>query len=337
MRVWGRLSSVLFRWDAETIHRLVICGIRFLVLFGPLGFWFLRRLSRPSAPVSGGFERCGLRFVNPVGLAAGFDKDGEILRALPHLGFGFVELGTVTPRPQPGHPRPRLFRDPHQKALFNHMGFNSQGSERVAARLRRVRSRLPQGFGVGINLGKNKDTSAEDAPQDYAVAVRPFSGLVDYVVVNVSSPNTPGLRDLQNPESLEKIVSAVLGEMSHWSSIPPLFLKLAPELTTKHLKAILPLGPHWGVSGWILTNTLGGRNPLPGGWSGSPLSALSETRLQEAKTWTDLPIISVGGIMNSDIAVQRWKKGAALLEIYSGWVFAGPRLPGKICRALEKE
>jgi dihydroorotate dehydrogenase len=281
-----------------------------------------------------------MSFRSPVGLAAGFDKNCEILPALPDLGFGFAEIGTVTPRPQPGNERPRLFRDRPHRALFNRMGFNNLGAEIIATRLKEARARLPTSFRVGVNIGKNKDTALSDAPGDYRAAARPFDGLADYLVINVSSPNTPGLRSLQSVEALEPIVREVLAEVSGWERRVPVLLKLAPELGGEELQAILRAGERWGVAGWVLTNTLGGGWPKPaitGGYSGAPLAEAARTSLASARAITSLPIISVGGILSPKEAAARIEAGAQLVQIYSGWIYEGPRFPAKISSVLAKQ
>jgi dihydroorotate dehydrogenase len=216
----------------------------------------------------------GVTYRNPIGLAAGFDKEGTLIPALAHLGFGFVEVGTVTPRPQPGNPKPRLFRDPKRFSLFNRMGFNSPGADVVAKNVAEARASgdLPPDFRIGINLGKNKETSPEDAARDYGSAVRPFENLADYLVVNVSSPNTPGLRALQTVESITKIVEAIRAELSKWRIKPPIYLKLAPEVSGEALDQLLNEEKNLGIDGWVLTNTLGGFwKGAQGGWSGGAL------------------------------------------------------------------
>ncbi len=334
---------MLFRFDAEWMHRLTIQVIQFVQKY--LGSHSLRWVSgadslenyenSPGLKFWG--ECAGLKWLSPVGLAAGFDKDAEILEAIPHLGFGFAEIGTVTPLPQSGNPLPRLFRDADKKIIFNRMGFNNRGAIAVARHVMESKPNLPDGFRVGINVGKNKDTPQEKAAQDYVKALQPFRGLADYVVVNVSSPNTPGLRDLQKAAALRPIIESVANEIRGWgSSVPPLFLKLAPELTGENFIEVLHQAPSWGVAGWILTNTLQGEwkregsETLSGGLSGQILTTVALERLKEAKKETALPIISVGGIMTSEDAVMRLRAGASLIQLYAGWIFGGPRFPKKV-------
>jgi dihydroorotate dehydrogenase len=281
-------------------------------------------------------------------LAAGFDKNAVIVQKLPDLGFGFAEIGTVTPRPQEGNPRPRLFRFVERQAIFNQMGFNNLGAEAVANNLAHARKKMKARGGnvatflVGVNIGKNKETSPEDAPQDYADAIRPFEGLADYVVINVSSPNTPGLRALQTAESLQKIVEATKNVVLRWKSPRPIYLKLAPELHGPELSGLIAASNGWGIEGWVLTNTLGGDFSHPtkgvtwGGWSGSPVAQASLQSLRTVRSQSSLNIDSVGGILSPQAARERVELGADRIQIYSGWVFNGPRFPSQIARFFEK-
>jgi dihydroorotate dehydrogenase len=337
--LWEALKRILFLLDPETAHRLIISlikiGIRFrnLPLCVVSGEWGLSE-HKKNFPVV-----FGLPFASRVGLAAGFDKDAEIILGLPALGFGFAEIGTVTPRPQPGNGYPRLFRDPSQNALFNRMGFNGLGAEIVAERLAAVRHKLPNGFRVGVNIGKNKETPLDGAAQDYAKAVKFFDGLADYIVINVSSPNTPGLRSLQTAEALKPIVEEVNLQLSTWKSKPPVLLKIAPEVQGEGLKTLMQAAEAYEINGWVLTNTMAGlwqgeKESLSGGWSGGPLTLVSRQRLMEARRLTKLSIISVGGILSVDEAMRRMAEGAELIQLYSGWVFNGPRFPAEISRKL---
>lgn len=342
-RVWALIKRFLFLMDAERAHRLTLALIRFGNRWnGKL----VRRISgveAPSAVLPEDLpEIFGMPFLSRVGLAAGFDKDAEILTALPHLGFGFAEIGTVTPRPQPGNAPPRLFRDPVEKAVFNRMGFNGQGAVVVSRRLAEARNRLPAPFRVGVNIGKNKDTPLENAAEDYVQAARPFEGLAHYIVINVSSPNTPGLRSLQSVQSLRPIVEGVLELVAgKWREKVPVLLKLAPELKGNDLAEIIRAAEEWGIGGWVLTNTLAGKRvvragkmELEGGWSGGPLTEASRESLRAVKARTRLPVISVGGIMSVEEGVTRRSLGADLIQIYSGWVFNGPAFPAGLARRI---
>lgn len=348
-RLWAFLKWFLFRLDAETVHRFSVAMLQLAMRFGG---WPLRWLSGAKtarvevAPAVTGPKPprvWGMDFASRLGLAAGFDKDAEILAGLPELGFGFAEIGTVTPRPQPGNDRPRLFREPDRGAIFNRMGFNGLGAALVSERVAEIRPSLPPGFRLGINIGKNKDTPNEEAANDYLAAARAFEDLADYMVINVSSPNTPGLRALQSAEALRPIVEQVNHLITGWKARPPLLLKLAPEVGGDDLREILEAGERWGINGWVLTNTLGGSielssapqpRTLPGGWSGGPLTEKSRQSLIEARKCTRLPIVSVGGIMTPEEAVLRLQLGADLVQIYSGWIFGGPGFPAKVARAI---
>ena len=337
--VWKCFRAFIFKWDAESAHRFTVGLVRFISKFGHRPIVLMsgsQDLIMP--PPSGKFPTFfGLEFQNKVGLAAGFDKDCEILPVLPDLGFGFAEIGTVTPLPQEGNPRPRLFRDLTQESLFNRMGFNGKGADVVSARLAQVRHKLPNRFRVGVNLGKNKSTPPELAAKDYTNALRPFEGLADYVVVNVSSPNTPGLRALQTSESLKPIVDSLMQLTAKWQSAPPLLLKLAPELSEEELSVIIVELEKTGIAGWVLTNTLAGSyEQLPGGWSGKVLAPASRASLKAARSKTIKPIISVGGIHSEQEAVERIRLGADLIQIYTGWIYGGPAFPAKIARILTK-
>jgi dihydroorotate dehydrogenase len=341
--LWERMKPLLFRSDAEEAHHRMVRMLRKTGAL-PGGRTFLRFIAgvdeefRPAPAV----ERFGMRFRSPVGLAAGFDKNAELLPLLPDLGFGFVEIGTVTPRAQPGNPKPRLFRDPETRSLFNCLGFNGDGALTVADRVREARAALPKDFRVGLNIGKNKDTPLERAHEDYLEAVKPFRNLIDFTVVNVSSPNTPGLRALQDEKSLSAIVSPLLQELSHWDTHVPLLVKLAPELFSDGVPPWIGVLEALGVSGWVLSNTLSGTFSLPkgslsGGWSGGKVREAAHHALLELRKRTTLPIVSVGGILDSEEARRRRAAGADLIEVYSGWVFGGPRFPRMIAAVWEEK
>jgi dihydroorotate dehydrogenase len=331
---WDLFKSILFRIDAESVHRFIFAMLRLLIRIHPRT---LRIVAGPSPQSISEPIIFGIPFRSRVGLAAGMDKDAEIIEGLPYLGFGFAEIGTVTPKPQPGNDRPRLFRNPSDLSLFNRMGFNGLGATLVSERLREAKPKLPSRFRVGVNIGKNKETALEDAAGDYRRAIEPFEGLADYVVINVSSPNTAGLRSLQSLNALQPLVEAVGNVISRWKCVPPLLLKLAPELETETLAHLIPACESWGVGGWVLTNTLAGSfREFSGGWSGHILSPKSSQALQTARGITRRPIISVGGIMSVEEARKRIELGADLVQIYTGWVYRGPRFPAQITRAIEK-
>jgi len=308
--------------DAEAAHRLVC----FLVTVFSKFPGFLKWISS-SHDTERPVDLLGMRFRNPVGLAAGFDKDARLVKYLPELGFGFVEVGTVTLKPQVGNKRPRLFRFPEEKSLFNRMGFNSEGAGNVSERIRKARREIPENFRVGVNIGKNKDTPNLHAADEYAVCVSFFEGLADYLVINISSPNTSGLRDLQTPKQIQEIVSRVRQVTRTWKTKPPIFVKLAPELNTAGLKELASEMDQLEIDGLVLTNTLGGEfNGQSGGWSGEKVKVLSREALQIARANTKKPIISVGGIDGQEEAELRFQLGASLLQIYSAWIFKGPAL-----------
>jgi dihydroorotate dehydrogenase len=334
---WRLMRFFLFGCDAESAHRLTMRLIRSSIYFKNIPFRVLVGSARTS--VESKSTILGMEFRSRVGLAAGFDKDAEILAALPSLGFGFAEIGTVTPRAQPGNDRPRLFRDVERQSLFNRMGFNGLGASLVSERLARIKPQLPETFRIGVNIGKNKDTSLDEAADDYVKAVRPFRDLADYIVINVSSPNTPGLRSLQNERSLDPIVQKVGEELSKWPKKPPLLLKIAPELTEVTLSGIVRAAEAAGIDGWVLTNTLGGqietrKGTLTGGWSGGAVTSGARRSLQEVRSFSRLPIISVGGILSLEEAKLRIQMGADLVQIYSGWIFRGPSFPRELSENL---
>lgn len=319
--MWSLARALLFMIPAEEAHGVGKVLMRMLAGFIPAP----RKIQN-----------------NPIGLAAGFDKNAELLDVLPKFGFGHVEIGTVTPRPQGGNPRPRLFRNAENKTLFNRMGFNNLGAGIVSARVRRIRPKLPEGFKVGINLGKNKDTPDESAAEDYATAARSFLDLADYFVINVSSPNTPGLRALQTPEALIPILNRVRSEIESTGRSIPVWVKLAPELTGAELQPLIEALDRGGASGFILTNTQGGvyideGKELTGGWSGQNLTTLSRQRLIEARGYTRLPLISVGGIMTPEEALERFRAGAIEIQLYTGFVYGGPFLIRNILKAIRKQ
>lgn len=281
----------------------------------------------------------GMDLPNPVGLAAGFDKNAEVPAAMSRLGFGFVEIGTVTPRPQAGNARPRLFRLTEDRAVINRMGFNNDGAERVAKRLA---AGLPDGV-IGVNLGANKDSS--DRIADYVRGLQVFDGLADYFVINISSPNTPGLRDLQRGDALNSLLEALQEARARLSRPPPpLLVKIAPDLLDRDLEAICATALAQGVDGLVISNTTLTRpetlkNPhrqQEGGLSGAPLLAPSTKMLAKAYLATGgaLPLVGVGGIASGRDVFDKLRAGASAVQLYSALVFAGPGLIGEIKRDL---
>ena len=341
----------LFKLDPETAHHLTLQTIRLAGGVPPV-CWSLKALfSAPAKPV----EVFGLKFKNPVGLAAGYDKDGVAVQGLATLVFGHLEIGTVTLRPQPGNPRPRVFRLVEDQAVINRMGFPGQGAKFAAGHLQRTlkgqrsggnsgRRNLPI---IGVNLGKNKDTPLEEAANDYVALMKVFSALADYLVINISSPNTVGLRRLQGREMLEKLLSAI-AEERRTNTLPhggrtPILVKLAPDLSGDELEDALDVILHSGMDGVIATNTTLERSGLhshhqeeSGGLSGGPLRVRSEAVLAQVLKGLDgrIPVVSAGGIMCPEDAKRRLDMGAALVQVYTGLIYAGPGLVQKIIRAV---
>lgn len=332
---WTLARPLLFRMDAEDAHRLVL---RRLEASPRLAAALLQTLADGPGPDQA-VDVGPLRFAGPVGLAAGLDKDGEAIPVWPALGFGFVEVGTVTPRPQAGNPRPRMFRLKQEGALINRMGFNNGGVEALQQRMQDLRAadRWPS-VPVGANIGKNKDTPNDDAERDYLRCVVSLSPLVDYFTVNVSSPNTPGLRALQEPERLSRLLDSVVGA----ARPRPVFLKLAPDLEPSALAEAVEVAIEAECAGIIATNTTisrpgtTGRLEQAGGMSGAPLWPLASERIGQVVDAAAgrVPIIGVGGIRTTAQVEQLLARGCHAVQIYSGFIFEGPALPGRIHREL---
>lgn len=337
------IKPFLFRLDAEKAHHLVFGLIKVLFQIpGVRGMWYLRSVRHRK------LERqlLGLRFKNPVGLAAGMDKNGRLINEWFYMGFGFVEIGTVTPKPQSGNPQPRLFRLPNDEALINRMGFNNDGAEKIAKRLRSKYTTLI----VGGNIGKNKDTPNEQAGDDYQLCFEALYDYVDYFVVNVSSPNTPGLRELQEKEPLTRLLQSLNDLNATKPQRRPILLKIAPDLTDQQLDDIVEIVKDTGIDGLIATNTTISRESLitpeneiaeigAGGLSGKPLRERSTEviRYLRKAAGPDLPIIGVGGIHSADDAIEKLKSGANLIQIYSGFVYEGPGLIEEINQHILNE
>lgn len=319
--------------DAETAHEFTL---RALARAAPL-----LAARRPYAPAGAARTVFGVRFPNPVGLAAGLDKDGRALRAWPGLGFGFVEVGTVTRLAQPGNDSPRLFRAPSSLAIVNRMGFNNGGAAALAARLGALEAahgalRVP----LGISLGKSKVTPLESAVEDYVGALRALSRYGDYVAVNVSSPNTPGLRTLQDREQLTTLLAALRAEAPE----KPLLVKVAPDLTDAALGELLEVCLARGVAGIIATNTTLSRDGFApadaavagqaGGASGAPLTARAREVVRFVVAESGLPVIGVGGVLHRDDARRLVDAGASLVQLYTGLIYRGPALVRQCVRAL---
>ena len=338
------LRYCLFLFDPEKIHKISFVFLKLLFSIpSPLSFWkhfFTLKNKSLEKTVF------GLNFDNPVGLAAGFDKDAEIFDGLDTFGFGFVEIGTVTPLPQDGNPKPRLFRLKKDNAVINRMGFNNDGVEAVISRLRRKKSNII----IGGNIGKNKLTPNEKAINDYEICFEKLFNYVDYFVVNVSSPNTPGLRELQDKEPLTKLLKR-LQEINRDKSKPkPILLKIAPDLTNSQLDDIIQIIDETGLEGVVATNTTINRDNLittnedvknigNGGLSGKPLKDRSTEVIKylSEKSNKSFSIIGVGGISSASDAIEKLNAGADLIQIYTGFIYEGPSLVKNINKGLIKQ
>ncbi|MEN3974986.1 quinone-dependent dihydroorotate dehydrogenase [Emcibacter sp. SYSU 3D8] len=336
------IRPALMKIDAEQAHRLT-----------------LRLLNSPLAGLLGGDTAetpdlettfLGIRLPNPIGLAAGFDKNAQVPDAMLRLGFGFVEIGTVTPRPQAGNPPPRIFRLVEDEAVINRIGFANEGADIVTRRLseRRAASRMGK---IGINIGANKDS--EDWVGDYVNGLQRFSGLGDYYTINISSPNTPGLRALQTRESLKPLMDALIATREHMSRVrkPPLLVKLAPDLSAPQLEDIAALALEHDIDGLIISNTTIGRpeslhsphRSEAGGLSGAPLKALALETLQRMYRLTGgtVPLIGVGGISSGQDVYDRIRAGASVVQLYSALVYEGPglvrRIKGELSALLKRD
>jgi len=334
------IRSLLFRLDPEVAHQITLQTLRFSGNI-PLSNWFLSQLYRtPTKPV----HAFGLTFKNPVGLAAGYDKDAVAIKGLSALGFGHVEVGTVTPRPQPGNPKPRVFRLLEDEAVINRMGFPGKGAEYASHQLSAIRHRSTV---IGVNLGKNKDTPLEEAANDYIELMRRFIFPADYLAINISSPNTVGLRRLQGREMLEGLLGAIQKERETISlergGYAPILVKIAPDLSDEELDDAIGIILDKGMDGVIATNTTLARDGLmskrqneSGGLSGSPLAVKSEAVLSRVVKLVNgkVPVVSAGGIMSPDDAKKRLALGASLVQVYTGLIYHGPALVREIVKAL---
>ncbi|MCY7358250.1 MAG: quinone-dependent dihydroorotate dehydrogenase [Rudanella sp.] len=337
---------ILFRFDAEAIHHFATSALKFTLAI-PGMRWLACRLYMVDDPR---LRRTvfGIDFPNPVGMAAGFDKNAELVTELGCLGFGFVEIGTVTPRPQPGNPKPRLFRLKADGGLINRMGFNNKGAGPATGRLRRLNQRVI----VGGNIGKNKDTPNNEALNDYRLCFEELFDTVEYFVVKVSSPNTPGLRDLQEREPLTRLLLALqqdnLAKPTR-SGVPPkpILLKIAPDLTDSQLDDIVAIVAETKIAGVIATNTTISRANLKtdaqtvsdmgaGGVSGLPVRSRSTEviRYLHQKSGGAFPIIGVGGIFTAEDALEKLRAGASLVQVYTGFIYEGPGMAKRICRGI---
>jgi len=339
--MYNLLRPLLFQLNPERAHALTLHALRIAGNVPPTRHLLELIYKTPSKPVT----VFGLTFKNPVGLAAGYDKDGLAIRGLAALGFGHVEIGTVTPKRQPGNPSPRVFRLVEDEAVINRMGFPSLGMEFVKEQLSVSSGQLP--VIVGVNIGKNKDTPNEEAEFDYLVLLSRFAPFADYLTVNVSSPNTAGLRDLQERRALENLLLHLhqqrMVEQEHLKRKLPILVKLSPDMDEPGLDGALEAVFAAQMDGVIVTNTTLGREGLEskyrgesGGLSGKPLTVKSEAVLHQAIKHLNgkIPVVSAGGIMNPDDAKRRLELGAALVQVYTGLVYRGPGLAKEIVKAI---
>lgn len=360
------LRRILFLLPAETAHYLSMNIFKALCSVG-----FVRKMLSKQFAVQGealAKKALGLYFKNPVGLGAGFDKNAKYLRELEALGFGFIEIGTVTPRPQTGNEKPRLFRLPKDEALINRMGFNNDGVDLIVERLKKWRKKSgtqksKHGFQktpgsslpapnspllIGGNIGKNKTTPNEEAWKDYEICFRALHPYVDFFVVNVSSPNTPGLRELQEKDSLHKILTRLQRLNKDFPVQKPILLKIAPDLTLSQIDDVIDLATEIGLEGLVATNTTVSREQLQtpdlqlqtigaGGLSGKPLQkpATEIVHYIHAKTNGAVPVIGSGGIFTGSDALQKLGAGATLVEVWTGFIYEGPFIVKKICKVLQ--
>ncbi len=328
------VRRLLFLLEAEAAHRFTIASLRGVSHFDP-ALYALKRFTPPSKPKT----LFGLAFPNPIGLAAGLDKNGVALPAWAALGFGFIEIGTVTAMAQPGNPRPRIFRLPEQQALINRLGFNNDGADVIAKRLRDLRKsgRWPA-VPVGINIGKSRTTPLERATDDYLYSFRLLRDFADYVALNVSSPNTPGLRELQEPAALSRLLHAIGNEPG--SSAKPLVVKISPDLSPVEVEAILAACEENGVAGIIATNTTLDHSSIlrefdeAGGLSGTPLKEKSTALVRSIAANSKILVIASGGICDAKSAREKFEAGAQLIQLYTGFVYRGPGLLGEIMDAI---
>ena len=322
------IRPALFALDSETGHRLALRGLAALPARGP----------SMAGPLT--VDVAGVSFPNPVGVAAGFDKDAEVPDALLGLGFGFTEVGSITPLPQAGNPKPRLFRLVEDQAVINRMGFNNGGGE---AALERLTARAGRPGIVGVNIGANKDST--DRIADYAVMARMMAPVASYLCVNISSPNTPGLRALQDEGALTGLLDAVIAARDEAGGTAPIFLKVAPDLEPADIDAIARIALDKRLGALVVSNTTISRPALrshhageTGGLSGAPLRSLATQRLRDFRkaTGAAIPLVGVGGIATAEHAWERIRAGASLVQLYSAMVYEGPGLGGKIVRELER-
>lgn len=334
---YSAIRNVFFKFDPEKIHEFTIKSLK-ATGATPLNFAYKQTV--PNKPV----QVMGIHFPNPCGLAAGLDKNGECIRAFDDMGFGFVEIGTITPRPQPGNDKPRIFRIPEANAVINRMGFNNKGVDYLIDQVRKAKFN-----GVlGINIGKNKDTPDENAKDDYIHCMRKVYNFATYITINISSPNTPGLRSLQYGEALNDLLSSLKAEQTSlakkFDKYVPVAVKIAPDLTLEEVESIAECLIENGIDGVIATNTTLSREGVEGlehgdeqgGLSGQPVKEKSTQVIQMlAKALNDqIPIIGVGGIASGEDAKEKIAAGAKLVQVYTGFIYQGPELVKEVVKAL---
>jgi len=348
--MYSLIRKSLFQFDAEKVHYFAMNALH-VACSNRLTRRWVEKNFQPKSSIPR--QVFGLQFTNPVGLAAGFDKNALYLTELRALGFGFVEIGTVTPKPQAGNDLPRLFRLPADKALVNRMGFNNDGVKKVASRLAKWRSenQMKSTLIIGGNIGKNKFTPNEDAWKDYEICFRELFDYVDYFVVNVSSPNTPGLRELQEKESLRKILGHLQTINNQQPKPKPILLKIAPDLTVEQLDDVIALALEINLDGLVASNTTISRENLsdestrqlssigPGGLSGAPLKNRSTeiVRYIVHQTNGQLPVIASGGIFTGADAREKLNAGAVLVQVWTGFIYEGPGIVRNICTELSSQ
>ena len=336
------LRPIFFRFDPEVIHNFTIKFLRGLSYI-PFMFTVIRRLN--SLPGHKKIKLNNLEFEHPIGLAAGLDKNAEAFETFGAMGFSFVEIGTLTPKAQPGNPKPRIFRLPKDKALINRMGFNNDGVENAVKRLKK---RKNTNLIIGGNIGKNKLTPKEKAIDDYIFGLRTIEPYVDYIAINISSPNTPSLREWQQKTELEALLKSLVEEKKRLNSAKPIFVKIAPDMSFEQLDGIIELLLKYKIEGIIATNTTVERNLLnysesdiekigDGGLSGSPLTKRSTEFISyiNKKTNGKIFIIGVGGIMTPHDAIKKLEAGANLIQLYTGFIYEGPKLISNILKKIK--
>lgn len=323
--MYSFVRSLLFMLPPDVAHDITLSTLKIITKLGLSRYLFKQPESKP-------IQLFGLSFKNRVGLSAGLDNNGDFIEGLAALGFGFLELGGVTPKPQPGNPKPRVFRFPKQQAIINRVGFPNKGVDYLVERLQQ----RPRDIIIGVNIAKNKDTPLEKAVDDYATCIKKLNGVADYITVNISSPNTPGLRELQSEKYLDNLLASLKKIQAELANHVPLFVKISPDLSDDELNNLAKSCLKHQIEGLVSSNTTLSRagvdSPETGGMSGKPLLTLSNTVLEKLHTIVGdkIPIIAVGGIFSAEDAQQKFKRGASLVQIYTGLIYVGPSLINNI-------